>query len=188
MNKIALSSLIALICAAPLCAQTTTPQSPRFGFSIAYYGHRLTDPGMQFGVERYLATTPNYTVIGSALASAYLVKDVLTAVSLNPRIGLRYTANFGLALESHLGLGYLHRFYQYDEYSVNASGQIVSAGKGSQASVMPNLAVGLGYDFRKTTKLPLLFFTRTGIYYNYPNRHFLFEASYALEVGVVITR
>ncbi len=172
-----------------LSAQSTTnngtPTDQRLGFSIGYYGDRVSNQGYQLGIEKYLATTNNYSVVGSMLGSNYFVKNISTAVSLNPRIGLRHTANSGITLESHFGLGYLHRFYKYNDYSVNAQGQIVSSKKASQASVMPNFAFGLGYDFRKKANLPVVYFLRTSINYNYPNKHLFFEASYALETGIV---
>ncbi|MFN4000399.1 hypothetical protein [Algoriphagus sp.] len=161
-----------------------TPPDERFGFSVGYFGDMIRNPGYFIGLENYLATTKNYQVIGSVIFTNYFLKQNFTALSLNPRIGLRYTSNFGITLESHLGLGYLHRFYRFDDYDVNEQGEIVSKGKASQISAMPNLAVGLGYDFRRKTNLPLLYFLRGSINYNYPNRHFLFEASIAIETGI----
>ena len=172
-------------CTAQNTTKNGTPNNQRFGFSMGYYGDKIANSGYQLGLERYLATTNNYNVIGSVLVSNYFVKNINTAVSLTPRIGLRYTANSGITLESHLGLGYLQRFYKYNDYKIDTQGQVVSDRKASQASVMPNFAFGLGYDFRKKTNLPIIYFLRTSINYNYPNKHLLFEASYALESGIV---
>ncbi|MDX1907316.1 MAG: hypothetical protein SF053_09805 [Bacteroidia bacterium] len=170
-------------------AQTTTkigtPIENRLGFSVGYYGDNFSNFGYQLGIERYLATTANFQVIGSLSITNYFVKQNFTAYSFNPRIGIRYTTDFGLTLESHLGLGYLYRSYKFDEYDVNSQGQVVSKGKASQSSVMPNLAIGIGYDLRKKFNFPLVYIVRGSINYNYPNKHFLFEASYALETGIV---
>lgn len=162
-----------------------TPTSERFGFAVGYFGDKLTNHGYSIGVENYLATTKNYAVIGSLQFTNYFAKQNFTAITLSPRIGLRYTTNFGLTLESHLGFGYLHRFYHYNEFIVDTQGQIISKQKASQASAMPSITLGTGYDFRRKTKLPLLYFLRASINYNYPNKHFIFETSYALETGFI---
>lgn len=159
--------------------------SERFGFTLGYFGDKLTNHGYSIGVENYLATTKNYAVIGSLQFTNYFASKNFTAISLSPRIGLRYTTNFGLTLESHLGLGYLHRFYHYNEFEVDGQGQIISKQKASQASAMPSIILGAGYDFRRKTKLPIQYFLRASINYNYPNKHFIFEASYALETGFI---
>ncbi len=162
-----------------------TLKDERFGFSAGYFGDKFRNVGYLLAWENYLATTQNFTIVGTVQFSNYFVSQNFTAVSVLPRIGVRYTTNYGLALESHLGLGYLHRFYKFNEYGVNQEGQITTQRKASQASAMPSIAIGLGYDFRRKTALSLLYFIRGSINYNYPNKHFLFEASYALETGFI---
>jgi hypothetical protein len=188
MKKLAI--IITFVLAyAEIHAQATTnngtPNENRFGFSVGYFGDKFSNRGYQIGVENYLSTTRNFNVVGSILLSNYFVTTTFTALSLNPRIGLRHTANIGVTMESHLGLGYLLRSYKYNEYDVNEQGQVVSKGKASQSSIMPNLAFGIGYDFRRKTKMPILYFARGSVNYNYPNKHALFEASYALETGFI---
>jgi hypothetical protein len=161
-----------------------TPANPRFGLYAGYFGDKIANHGYLVGFENYLATTKNFNVIGAVQISNFFASQNFTAVSVLPRVGLRYTANIGLLLESYLGFGYLHRFYSYDEYDVNAQGQVISKGKASQGSATPSICLGLGYDFQKKSSLPMLFFLRGSVNYYYPNKHFLFEASYALETGV----
>jgi hypothetical protein len=169
-------------------AQQTTQETAirsKYGLSIGYFGDRLSNAGYQLGIERYMASTRNFQVIGSVYFNQYFVPNQLTALALNARIGQRYTTNWGLSFETHLGIGAARRSFQYEAYSVNAQGDIVAQEKAAQLSVMPNLALGLGYDFSRKTKLPLLLFGRTSVNYLFPNKHFLFDASYALEAGVV---
>jgi hypothetical protein len=166
-------------------SENGTPASARFGFSIGYFGDKLTNHGYSIGLENYLATTKNYVVIGSLQFSNYFAKQNFSAISLSPKIGLRYTTNFGLTFENHLGMGYLHRFYHYSQFEVNAQGQIFSKRKATQASAMPSIILGTGYDFRRKAKLPMLYFLRVSTNFFYPNRNFRFEISYALETGFV---
>ncbi|HMO39313.1 MAG TPA: hypothetical protein PKC76_08925 [Saprospiraceae bacterium] len=187
MKKIFILVLTILFCNKVFSQETTkngTPQDERFGFSVGYFGDKFRNAGYLFAWENYLATTQNFTVVGTIQFSNFFATQNFTAVSLLPRIGVRYTTNFGLTLESHLGLGYLHRFYSYDEFDVNAAGDLIRKGKASQAAAMPSIALGLGYDFSRKTELPILYFLRASVNYNYPNKHFLFEASYAIETGL----
>jgi hypothetical protein len=167
-------------------APNGTPKDKKYGLVLGYYGNKLTEAGVQVGLENYLATTANFQVVSTLLFNVYSKKNVHTALSLNPRIGVRHTANWGLTTEGHLGLGYLHRFYEYDQYKLDDSGAIVKQGKAGQSSVMPNIAIGFGYDFSRNSKLPLALFIRPSVNWNYPNKHFGFEATYAAEVGVVV--
>lgn len=186
MKKVILLVIIMGIFGEVFSQETTkngTPLDERFGFSIGYFGDKLVNYGYLLAFENYIATTQNFNILGTIQFSNYFVNQNFTAITLLPRIGLRYTANFGLSLESHLGIGYLHRFYNYDEYAVNAQGQVVVKGKASQASFMPSICLGLGYDFRRKTNLSLLYFLRASLNYSYPNKHFFFEASYAIETG-----
>ncbi|MBO0931646.1 hypothetical protein [Fibrella aquatilis] len=161
-----------------------TPLTKRFGFSAGYYGDKVTNHGLLFGVERYLATTEHYTVISSVQLAAFVADQNFTALSVLPRIGLRKTANSGLLAEGSIGLGYLHKFYAYTEYEVGGQGQLIAKRKAAQASVMPSICLGIGYDFRRKTKLPFLYFLRGSVNYNYPSKQLFFEASYAIETGL----
>jgi hypothetical protein len=163
-----------------------TPKDKKYGLVIGYYGNKLTEAGVQVGLENYLATTANFQVVSSLHLNIFRKKDIHTGLSLNPRIGVRHTANWGLTMEGHLGLGYLHRFFDYDQYKLDESGVIVKQGKAGQASLMPNIAFGLGYDFSRTFQLPVALYLRPSVNWAYPNKHFGFEASYAAEVGIVV--
>lgn len=109
-----------------------TPKDKKYGLILGYYGNKLTEAGVQVGLENYLATTNNFQVLSSILINVYSKKNIHTALSLNPRIGVRHTSNWGLTTEGQLGLGYLHRFYKYDQYKINDSGEIVKKGKAGQ--------------------------------------------------------
>jgi len=162
-----------------------TNKSRKFGYSASYYSVKNSSFGWQIGVENYLATTKNYQVIGSLNLSNYFVKDIYTAAALNPRIGFRYINNFGLVLENFIGFGYLHRFYKYNDYGVNANGDVVSKRKASQGSAMPNFMLGAGYNLENKLKIPIMAVVRGSLNYNYPNRHYIFETYFSLEAGIV---
>jgi hypothetical protein len=162
-----------------------TPRNQRYGFYMGYYGNKINEAGFQVGVENYFATTPNYQVIGSLFSTFFGKKEQYYSFVISPRIGLRYTAGCGLTLESHVGFGYTYRHFNYDQYDLNNKGEIVDKGKAGISSMMPNFAFGLGYDFSRKANLPLKLYTRPSCNLSYPEGHILFQASYALEVGVI---
>lgn len=162
-----------------------TPKNQRFGFLMGYYGNQLHDPGVQFGVEDYLATTLNYQIIGSMHLDVFGKNNLYYAIALTPRIGLRYTTIFGLILESHFGIGYIYRHFAYHQYELNTNGNIVDKGKAGISSMMPNLALGLGYDFPHKINLPVKVYVRPSCGLSLPAGHILFEAYYGLEVGLI---
>ncbi len=162
-----------------------TPKNQRIGFYMGYYGNKITEPGIQIGVEDYLATTPNYQVVGSLFSTFFSKEKQYYAFTISPRIGLRYTASWGLSLESHFGFGYIFRHFAYDQYELNGDGNIVDKGNAGISSMMPNLALGLGYDFSRKANLPLKLYVRPSCSINYPEGHILFQASYALEAGII---
>jgi hypothetical protein len=163
-----------------------TPKGKKYGLVIGYFGNKLTEAGTQVGLENYLATTTNFQVISSLHVNVFHKTNLHTGISLNPRIGVRHTANWGLTTEGHLGLGYLHRFFAYDQYKLDESGAIVKQGKAGQSSAMPNIALGLGYDFSRVSRLPVALYLRPSVNWTYPSKHFGFEASYAAEAGIIV--
>jgi hypothetical protein len=162
-----------------------TPRNQRYGFFVGYYGNKINEPGGQFGVENYLATTPNYQVIGSLFSVLFGKEKQYYAFAISPRIGLRYTSTWGLSLESHFGIGYIYRHFNYDQYELNDNGEILDKGNASISSMMPNFAFGLGYDFSRKTNLPVKLYLRPSCSLNYPAGHILFQASYSIEAGII---
>ncbi len=162
-----------------------TPKNQRFGFMIGYYGDKFSNAGIQIGAETYLATTRNYHIIVSLQYNLYGQKETYIAHYINPRIGFRYTANFGLIAESYFGIGYIFRKYKYDQFWLNSNGNIVNRGRAGISSAVPNVALGLGYDFMRKAKLPVTLYIRPSINFFYPNGYVVFEATYAIEAGLI---
>lgn len=164
-----------------------TPPNKKNGLVIGYYGYKFENPGLQAGLERYLATTTNFQVIASFLAQFHHQKDQQTAIALNVRAGQRYTSGFGLMLESHLGIGLQHTYYTSIEYDLTNK-PITSQKVGTnKTGILPNIAVGLGYDFSKKADMPLIFYFRPAISWLYPDRNLVFSTSGSFEAGIILT-
>ena len=162
-----------------------TPRDQQYGFFLGYYGNKINEPGVEVGIEKYLATTPNYQVTGSLFSAFFGKKEMYYSFVLSPRIGLRYTTMWGLTLESHMGIGYAFRHFNYDQYELNNNGEIVDKGNAGISSMMPNFTFGLGYDFARKAYLPVKLFIRPSCSLIYPEGHILFQASYAIETGII---
>lgn len=48
-------------------APNGTPKDKKYGLILGYYGNKLTEAGVQVGLENYLATTNNFQVLSSIL-------------------------------------------------------------------------------------------------------------------------
>jgi hypothetical protein len=188
MNKLALITIsfsLTISIQAQELTKNFTPKNQRYGFFMGYYGNKIDEPGVQLGVENYLATTPNYQIVGSLFSVLFGVDKQYYAFAVSPRIGLRYTSMWGLTLESHFGIGYIYRHFNYDQYELNSNGEIVNKGNAGISSMMPNFALGLGYDFSRKINLPVKLYLRPSCSANYPAGHILFQASYAIEAGII---
>lgn len=177
-------SLISFMGLAQVSADSPASQGKVFGISVGYFGDKIQNHGYFIALESQIVLSKNFGVIRSVQVTNYFADQNFTGVSVLPRVGLRYSTNVGLFSEGYLGFGFLQKFYKFDEFLVNDKGEVVSRGRASQASTMPSIALGLGYDLKKITQSPLVCFVRGSINYNYPNKHFLFEASYAIEAGI----
>lgn len=162
-----------------------TPKNQRFGFFAGYVGEQVINPGFQIGMEYYLATTPNFQVLSSFHYAFFSQADVYQAHLLTPRVGFRYTADFGLTLGSFLGLGYLFRRFEYDQYKLNAQGDLVNVGRAGVSSMVPNVTAELGYDLSRVSDLDVKLYIRPGFQFYYPNGFVTFDATYFAEIGLI---
>jgi len=162
-----------------------TPINNRFGFSLGYFGYKFSNPGIQFGFEKYVATTNNYNVLGGMNIFYYNQKDIQSAMAISARIGQRYTSGFGFFLETYLGVGVQQTFYVNKTFEYNSGQSTITETKMSKTGISPSISLGLGYDFRKKTEYPIKFYLRPSFYWLYPDRNLVFQSSYAIETGLI---
>ena len=186
-NSITLITLLASIFTsnAQDITKNGTPIEKKYGFSIGYFGYKFNNTGFQIGVEKYLASTKNFNVLGGINILYYNQKDIQSAVAINARIGQRYTAGFGLFLESYLGIGLQQTFYVNKTFDYNSGQASITETKMSKTGITPNISLGLGYDFSKKTKILLKFYLRPSFYWLYPDRNLVFQSSSAIETGLI---
>lgn len=162
-----------------------TPLNQKNGITIGYYGFKFSNPGLQTGIERNLATTRNFQFIASLLTQFHYQKDQQTAIALNIRTGQRYTTDFGLMFENYIGMGVQHTFYTSIAYDLTNNPVTLQKTRTNKTGVIPNIALGLGYDFSRTVHIPFLCYFRPNISWLYPDKNLVFTTSANFEAGIV---
>ncbi len=189
MTKRLFISIVLLAIAFGLKAQSTTLngvlQNNKIGFSAGYLAYKFNHPGFQLGIENYVAETNNYSFISSLSIFYYKQKDLQSAINLNARIGQRYTAGFGLFLETYLGMGVQRTSYIDKVFEYNSSQSTVMEDKTSKMGITPSISVGLGYDFSKQTDYSVKFYFRPSVYWLYPDKNMVLYSSHAIESGLI---
>jgi hypothetical protein len=57
--------------------------------------------------------------------------------------------------------------------------------KTAKTGAIPNIALGIGYDFSKKTKLPVIFYVRPNITWLYPDKNLVFNTTANIESGII---
>ena len=142
---------------------------PIHGITMGYYNDKFGSHGMRVGYESPVWQNFREGINPASLKHAFILKANINfynhkrhhnGLSVNVTIGYRYTSKAGLIIEPlHIGTGYLHSFLNGKTYEPNQNGgfdEVKLAGNSS--FILPYMQlVGLGYDFRQKSNLPLSF-------------------------------
>ena len=88
-------------------------------------------------------------------------------------------------LESYLGIGLQQTFYVNKNFEYNLGQSMIIETKMNKTGIIPNISLGLGYDFSKKTKIPLKFYLRPSFYWLYLDRNLVFQSSSAIETSLI---
>lgn len=77
-------------------------------------------------------------------------------IILSSDTNIRYTHETGLLGEISGGVGYIHSFYNTDSFKLSSDGDYLKNNDPGRSSFSPSFSVGIGYDFRKTLKKPIV--------------------------------
>jgi hypothetical protein len=164
-----------------------TPYNERYSYNIGYFGYKLSNAGVQFGIEKKLATTNDFNIIGGLQLNYYSESNVQSGLGLHARFGQRFTTPFGLFLETYLGMGIQQTFYTNKTYVYDGSAATITDNKTSKTGISPSINLGIGYDFNTTMDYPIKLYIRPSFYWLYPERNLLLQTSHALEIGIIYT-
>ncbi len=189
MKKIHIALLLSIVTFGKINAQELTENNvekgKRYAFFVGYSAYKLSNPGFHIGVEKYLSNTQNYEVIGALKLNFFTQKDVQTGLSFHANFGQRYKTNFGLFLESFIGIGVQQSFFTSQSFEFTQNTANVVETKASKTGLSPSLILGIGYDFEKVTKHPLKLYVRPSFYWLYPDRNVLISTNYSIETGFI---
>jgi hypothetical protein len=160
--------------------------SATWELSLGYFGETVVHPGVSVALGRSLVTTDGSLVWVAAHGRAYNDPGFQTGASLSVELGYRFTTSGGLALEASVGVGWLETFLPGDVYTLDSKGGLQEGGHGARAQLMPDAAVGVGWDLSRRLGLPLRPFLKLGAFAQYPdNTHWL--PHFVTEVGLAYT-
>jgi hypothetical protein len=178
MKKKTLSILNILLLFA-ITVKGQTYDKPLHGVTVGYYNDKFGSHGMRVGYESPVwqsvrqgiePASLNHAVIVKANINFYNHKRHHNGLSVNVTIGYRYTSKAGLIIEPlHIGTGYLHAFLNEKTYEVKPNGGFEAVNwAGNSTFILPYIQlIGLGYDFRQKTNLPLSFMMSLDPYFQH---------------------
>jgi hypothetical protein len=156
-----------------------TYDRPIHGVTMGYYNDKFGSHGMRVGYESPVWQNFRDGAEHSSLKHALILKANInfynhkrhnTGLSVNVTIGYRYTSKAGLIIEPlHVGTGYLHSFLNGKTYEAKPDGSFQEVKlAGNSTFVLPYIQlIGLGYDFRQKSKLPLSFMMSLDPYFQH---------------------
>lgn len=149
-----------------------------------YTAFELTSPGAHLGTEFLLGRAGNISSFTAAEIQFHAEPTIETGFGLHLRWGQRWTAPFGLTLETALGIGGAWTLYQTTVFVYEDAVAQRIAGSESRFSFTPQVLVGLGYDAQRLLHLPLHLYARPGLQLTYPELNSLFQLSALVEAGL----
>lgn len=189
MNKqllLSIGLLMAII--APLQAQDF--QIPRFQVSLSYFGEMVTHSGIRIGLTTPISQQVISKDAGTSVNKAWMAGGHLTfyrhprnhsAVMLTASIGRQRIGASGFQIEVHMEGGYMLSLL--DGEAFEWAGSEFAAGSRGSSHLVFGFNGGAGWNFNKTTDLPLSFMVSPHVYIQAPYNTFLIPRL-ALEASV----
>lgn len=162
-----------------ITAKGQTYDKPIHGVTMGYYNDKFGNHGMRVGYESpvwqnfLVGTEPvslKHALILKANINFYNHKRHHKGLSFNVTIGYRFTSKSGLIVEPlHIGTGYMHSFLDGKVYEVNPDGGFQEVKMaGNSTLILPYVQlIGLGYDFRQKSNIPLSFMMSLDPYFQH---------------------
>ncbi len=153
-------------------------------FFGGFTSQNLSNPGLHLGAECALAMTAHFQSLVVVAFQAYNHPDVESGYALHARWGQRFTASFGLTVDSYLGVG--AQYTQYDTTVFEFENSMAFARERNEARVAfsPHIVFRPGYDFERLLSVPLHLYLRPGVALLYPDLNQAFHAFLVAELGL----
>lgn len=152
-------------------------EATRFGVWGGYLGHELTSPGGQVGIEYRLASAEGFDAL---FAASLYVHDNLaaeTGYGLLVALVQRYTAPFGLVLESRIALGAQGTTHDAPVITASGAEAMIRSETRTHAGAALWALLGAGYDFRSLLNAPFMLRAGLGVAWTYPDPNGVFQSA-----------
>ena len=160
-------------------------RGPKIKFTAGYFGETVTHPGIVLGIEYYPYANDKYQMVLATNAGGYMHVRNNTSLFLRIQWGQRTTFKSGVFIDQFIGLGYLHHFVSGGKvFEVLPNGAVVSIPNNGRPMVMPSVAVGTGYNLKRSTGINLTIYLRPELFWKAPfNGYYL--THFALNGGFI---
>lgn len=151
---------------------------------ISYFGEMVLNPGIVVGTEFDIIKTKRHDFFYTINLGSYIHPKNHIPVFLNSELGYRHNFNFGLSLDTMLGVGYFHRFVDGKVYH-EKDGEIVEKPNLGMPKVMPTFSLGAGYNFSRKFGKPFSLFFKAQAFGEYPYNNYIMP-HFVLQLGARI--
>jgi hypothetical protein len=156
------------------------PWSVFAGFS----SHAFAEAGFHLGGEYALMRSEHFESMLHLAFQAYGFGAIETGYALQLRWGQRYTASYGLTLDSYLGIGAQYSQWENTVFTFKDDRAEAEKQTRSGASLIPHVVIGPGYDLSRLFAIPLHIYARAGLLLLYPDMNDVFHLSAVAEIGI----
>jgi len=152
-----------------LQAQVTEHKTGRSAVTMGYFGETFTHPGFFAGYEHNLRPQKHYQLLLNLTLGGYVHPRNHTGLFSEVGLGQRFKFRSRFFLEQFIGIGYLHAFLNGGPvYSVTDNGAVSKSSNLGRSHLMPSVSLGFGWNVAHSEKLPLMFFIRPKVFWQYP--------------------
>ncbi|MBL7692461.1 MAG: hypothetical protein JNM41_12775 [Flavipsychrobacter sp.] len=161
----------------------STRRETRLKITAGYFGETMAHPGVVLGIEHCPYGNGRYQFLWGTNIGGYVHARNNTTIFIREQWGQRITYKSGLFVDHFIGLGYLHHFASGGEiFDVLPNGAVVNIPNSGRSMIMPSVAVGTGYNIKRSTGIDLQVYIRPELFWKAPfNGYYL--THFALNAG-----
>lgn len=177
MSLLGTLPLMLALGASPTATSTSAALAPpvstarRLPVSLSYFGEALAHPGLRVASELTLARSGGHQLLLEPALGGSFHRGHSLGLFAEGLLGYRYTFDVGLRAEAVVGLGYLHTLADGTVYAPSSAGGFDAVTNLGRPAALASAALGLGWEFARTSGAPVSAFLRPRLTYQTPYHH-----------------
>jgi hypothetical protein len=144
----------------------------KYAVTLSYFGEMITRPGAIIGLEWYLLKGGGHSLSLELDAGTRIYPRNNNAFFVLPELSYRFTFSPGFFLSAAIGAGCMLSYLAGDVYEYQ-DGQAVLIANKSSLYFMPDLNLGIGWDFSRNNLAPITFALKFHAFGEYPYNTFI---------------